>query len=490
MRWADPEDGFRGHAARRCRVAGIRSEPASRSRAAPTAERPARLGCTKRPERRRAGGHDQTGEACLASIGRRLRLGRDACARRFVAPRWSARWRLRSPSRSQWGARCLRLRRRRPRRSRSTPRTMENRRSVAYAPDDGYTYVAWSAGGNRTATASTCASCRPTPPVARGAHRAAARDRCSQAPTRLASVASWSCPPAARSSFSAPRSAPAPSRGPRRRAARAFLAGSGGPPERRRPDQPRLAVLHEEQRRSLSSTDVGIFDSYDHFYSYFSDSPFTGPETPSSLPSNEGNANNGGQFRRQARHGGAGDRRRAGPRARARRQLYRRRCRSQRQFNETHASGCINDAATGYGVDVGTSGPSGTLNSQGLQPKGFGLLACSAEDPTLASGGTDGIGVLEEEGSAITGAGSDWQIGLPPVHRYSHRGLIRCSCRVGRHNRRSPRWRRCARRLRGQQHRRVRLLGRRQHSARLQPQRRTPAGADRSSLRSPTPLTA
>ncbi len=47
---------------------------------------------------------------------------------------------------------------------------------------------------------------------------------------------------------------------------------------------------------ALSSTDVGLFDSYDHFYSYFSDTPFAGPLTPATLPSNNGNANNGGQF--------------------------------------------------------------------------------------------------------------------------------------------------------------------------------------------------
>ena len=78
--------------------------------------------------------------------------------------------------------------------------------------------------------------------------------------------------------------------------------------------------------------------------------------------------------------------------------------------------GCLNKEGTGYGVSVGkvngTSKAAGTLNAEGLP--GYGVLACSAEAPVLAQGGIDGIGVLEEEGSAISGAGSDWQMAYRP----------------------------------------------------------------------------
>jgi hypothetical protein len=76
--------------------------------------------------------------------------------------------------------------------------------------------------------------------------------------------------------------------------------------------------------------------------------------------------------------------------------------------------GCVNDYATGYGVVVGTvngtAAGAGDLNGMvssgggGLQ--GYSLLQCAANDPVLAQGGQDGIGLLEEEGPCISGAGS------------------------------------------------------------------------------------
>ena len=50
----------------------------------------------------------------------------------------------------------------------------------------------------------------------------------------------------------------------------------------------------------------------------------------------------------------------------------------------------------------GTSKAAGTLNSKGLP--GYGVLACSAETPVLAQGGTGGIGLIEEEGDGVDGA--------------------------------------------------------------------------------------
>jgi hypothetical protein len=44
----------------------------------------------------------------------------------------------------------------------------------------------------------------------------------------------------------------------------------------------------------------------------------------------------------------------------------------------------------------------------------YQLLGCSAEAPVLAQGGQGGIGVLEEEGSGFSGAGSDYQLDYRP----------------------------------------------------------------------------
>jgi hypothetical protein len=155
---------------------------------------------------------------------------------------------------------------------------------------------------------------------------------------------------------------------------------------------------------ALSNTDVGLLDDYGD---YFSDSPFAGPESPA-IPASNSNQGNGGMYPRQAQDidgpeiaaepapspapantdvvVGVGDNY-AGP--------------------NTAPTGCVNSEATGYGVSVGTvnggSNASGTLNGEGLP--GYGLLTCSAENPVVASpeGGTQGIGVLENEGTGISG---------------------------------------------------------------------------------------
>lgn len=80
--------------------------------------------------------------------------------------------------------------------------------------------------------------------------------------------------------------------------------------------------------------------------------------------------------------------------------------------NDLTPTGCVNSASSGYGVAVGTvsgdSNAAGTLNGEALAGTAlpsYGLLECSAEAPVLAQGGS-GIGVVEEEGSEIDGAGS------------------------------------------------------------------------------------
>jgi hypothetical protein len=164
---------------------------------------------------------------------------------------------------------------------------------------------------------------------------------------------------------------------------------------------------------ALNGTDVGLLDDYGD---YFSDSAVSGPESPAIAASNS-NQGNGGLYPRKG-YGtsgpevaaeaapapapagtdivvGVGDNY-AGP--------------------NTTLPGCINSSGTGYGVSVGavngTSNAAGTLNGEGLP--GYGRLACSAEDPVLASGGDDGIGVLENEGDGISGAGSTYTLDYRP----------------------------------------------------------------------------
>jgi hypothetical protein len=168
----------------------------------------------------------------------------------------------------------------------------------------------------------------------------------------------------------------------------------------------------------LGNTDVGLLDDY---FDHFSDSPFAGPETPliPTVNDNDSNSNqgNGGLFPRKALETdgseiaseqtpapapagtwtvvGVGDNY-AGP--------------------NTTLPGCVNSSGTGYGVSVGTvnggSRAAGTLNGEGLP--GYGLLACSAANPVVAGGGKDGIGVLENEGSGISGAGSTYNLDYRP----------------------------------------------------------------------------
>ncbi len=78
--------------------------------------------------------------------------------------------------------------------------------------------------------------------------------------------------------------------------------------------------------------------------------------------------------------------------------------------------GCLNKEGTGYGISVGkvdgTSKAAGTLNAEGLP--GYGVLACSAQTPVLAQGGTDGIGLVEQEGDGFDGTGSQYTVDYRP----------------------------------------------------------------------------
>ena len=78
--------------------------------------------------------------------------------------------------------------------------------------------------------------------------------------------------------------------------------------------------------------------------------------------------------------------------------------------------GCLNKEGTGYGVSPGlvdgASNGAGTLNAEGLP--GYGVLACSAQAPVLASGGQDGIGLVQEEGPGLDGAGTTITLDFRP----------------------------------------------------------------------------
>jgi hypothetical protein len=173
---------------------------------------------------------------------------------------------------------------------------------------------------------------------------------------------------------------------------------------------------------ALSNTDVGLLDDYGDS---FSDSPFAGPEYPATLPHSNTNPPPAGQtsslYPRKAQSTtgpevaaeslpapaaagtdivvGVGDNF-AGP--------------------NTQLSDCINGDATGtgYGVDVGMVGASsaaGFLNAQdsnGDSIPAYSGLACNAENPVVASpeGGTQGIGVLENEGDGLDNAGTSYTL--------------------------------------------------------------------------------
>jgi hypothetical protein len=147
----------------------------------------------------------------------------------------------------------------------------------------------------------------------------------------------------------------------------------------------------------LSSSDVGLLDDYGNF---FSDSPFVGPE------STQHSTNPHNHYPRKALDA-AGPEIAAQPGSTAGTEIV---VGVGDNYGDSLYTphGCVNYAATGYGVSVGTVGADGTLNTKGLPA--YQLLACSAQAPVLAHGGRDGIGVLEQEGNALDGKGSTYTI--------------------------------------------------------------------------------
>lgn len=198
----------------------------------------------------------------------------------------------------------------------------------------------------------------------------------------------------------------------------AFLSGTGGLQNAGRFISPVSLFYTGGNVAALSNTDVALLDDYGD---YFSDSPFAGPEYPAALAAS--NTNPGGLYPRKAlsTNGpeiaaeplpapavagsdivvGVGD-----------------------NFGgaNTQLSDCIDgdNVGTGYGVDVGKVGASsaaGYLNHQtgGNSIPAYTGLACNAENPVVASpdGGTQGIGVLENEGDGLDG-GTNYTLDYRP----------------------------------------------------------------------------
>jgi hypothetical protein len=151
----------------------------------------------------------------------------------------------------------------------------------------------------------------------------------------------------------------------------------------------------------LGRSDVGLLDDYGNF---FSASPFAGPE------STQAATNPGDHYPRKALET-IGPEIAAQPGSAAGTEVV---VGVGDNYGDStyRPHGCVNYAATGYAVSVGTVGPSGTLNTKGLPA--YQLLACSAESPVVAHGGRDGIGVLEQEGNEFDGKGSTDTIDYRP----------------------------------------------------------------------------
>jgi hypothetical protein len=167
---------------------------------------------------------------------------------------------------------------------------------------------------------------------------------------------------------------------------------------------------------ALSNTDVGLLDDYGNF---FSDSPFAGPEYPTTLPHSNTNPPPPGESRTVYPRKALGT---SGPEVAAEALPAPAAAGTDVVIGvgdnfagpNLQLSDCINgdDVGTGYGVDVGTvngaSSAAGSLNAQnseGDSIPAYTGLACNAETPVLASpeGGTQGIGVLENEGDGLDG---------------------------------------------------------------------------------------
>jgi hypothetical protein len=188
-----------------------------------------------------------------------------------------------------------------------------------------------------------------------------------------------------------------------------FLTGNNGLENGGNPISPVSLFYTTGNAVSLGNSDVALLDAYGD---YFSDSAFAGPESAAIKTSN---ANPGGPFPRKSLDS-------AGAEVGAEPTPGVTGSETVVGVGDNYADGsynppgCFNYAASGFGVSVGTvngtSNAAGTLNAAGIPS--YSVLDCSAEAPVIASGGTDGMGILEEEGPGVSGQGTDITIDWRP----------------------------------------------------------------------------
>jgi hypothetical protein len=286
---------------------------------------------------------------------------------------------------------------------------------IAYSPSDGYTYVAWNApndgGIDLCVLLPSATSCEGggavaltdpllpgnEAPVIGGLTVLTDGDVVVLGATGEAGIGTlaWESPAGGAS----------------------FLAAGGGLQNAGNPVSPVSLYYSINNAVGLNGTDVALDDNY---FGDFSDSPFAGPKTPATLTSPNANATGGVQnaaFQRKSLWA-IGSEVAAEPAplpAPSGTELV-------VGVADNSANGPVQPAcassgasATGYGVTAGTVGGTGStsLNHAGIKP--YGVIACSAEAPVLASGGGAGIGVLEEEGSGVSGlSGGPWTVDYRP----------------------------------------------------------------------------
>jgi hypothetical protein len=266
---------------------------------------------------------------------------------------------------------------------------------VAYAPDDGYTYVAWNdpqgTGIDLCVLAPNATSCGGGGPVALTDSSFLPGNAAPVIAglTVLASGEVVVLGASAQGGSGTVAWASAAGGG-------SFLSGNNGIQSSGNYISPVSLYYTPNNAAALSGSDVAVLDGYGGF---FSDSPVGGPETPGSISSPNVDTSghysrksldvNGSQIAAEADTGAAGKEAVVTV--------------ADTYASNDSASGCsANSVDSGYGLAIGTVGGtgSGSLNHAGLAS--YSTLACLAEAPVLAFGGGAGIGVIEEEGAGST----------------------------------------------------------------------------------------
>jgi hypothetical protein len=269
---------------------------------------------------------------------------------------------------------------------------------IAYAPGDGYTYVAWNdpqgTGIDLCVLAPNATSCPGGGPVALTDASFLPGD---EAPvigglTVLPGGEVVVLGASAQGGSGTVAWASAAGGG-------SFLSGNNGIQNSGNYISPVSLYYTPNNAAALSGADVAVLDGYGDLSGggFFSDSPVAGPETPSSISSP--NADTSGHYARKSLEVN-GDQIAAEAAAGGKEAVV---TVADTYAANDSASGCSgNSVDSGYGLAIGTVGGtgSGSLNHAGLA--NYTTLACSAEAPVLASGGGAGIGVIEEEGAGAT----------------------------------------------------------------------------------------